>query len=337
MKKLFLLYVILILTLLAYLYSAHFRGNGAAYMEQEAGLRGGLDEKYVMVNFLSGIDYWKNVLKGFEDAAETLNVSVEYRGATQYDAQEEVIVLEQVIARKPSGIAVSAIDSEVLNDAIQKAVEAGIPVVMFDADAPNSKAYSFIGTNNYEAGVTAARQMADMAGGKGQIGIITHPNQLNHQQRTTGFKETIEREFPDMRVVAIEDGKGDQLVSEQKTWDLIRNYDELSGIFVTEASGGVGVGNAVLAAGLQGKLTVICFDTDKGTLDMIKSGTVSATIAQGTWSMGYWSLMQLFHLNHQLVEPMADWKSAHVPPVPTYVDTGVTVVTVDNVDHFYAK
>ncbi len=337
MKKLLLLYLILILTLLAYLYVAHFRGNDSSYSEQEAGLRGGLDEKYVMVNFLSGIDYWKNVLKGFEDAAETLNVSVEYRGATQYDAQEEVIVLEQVIARKPAGIAVSAIDSEVLNDAIQKAVEAGIPVVMFDADAPDSKAYSFIGTNNYEAGVTAARQMAAMSGGKGQFGIITHPNQLNHQQRTKGFKETIEREFPDMELVAIEDGKGDQLVSEQKTLDMISSYADLSGIFVTEASGGVGVGNAVYAAGLQGKLTVICFDTDKGTLDMIKSGTVSATIAQGTWSMGYWSLMQLFHLNHQLVEPMPDWRGANVSPVPNYVDTGVTVVTVDNVDHFYAK
>lgn len=337
MKKLLLLYLVLIVTLLSYLYVVHFRENQTSFIEQEAGLRGGLDEKYVMVNFLTGIDYWKNVLKGFEDAAEALGVSVEYRGSTQYDTQEEVIVLEQVIARKPAGIAVTAIDSEALNDAIQKAVEAGIPVVMFDSDAPNSKAYSFIGTNNYEAGVTAAREMAKQAGGTGQIGIITLPNQLNHQQRTMGFRETIEREYPDMQVVSIADGKGDQLISEQKALEMIETYDKLTGIFVTEANGGVGAGNALLASSMQKKLTIICFDTDKGTLDMIKSGTISATIAQGTWNMGYWSLMQLFHLRNELTEPISDWRSANVSPVPTYVDTGVTVVTRDNVDHFYAK
>src|SRR5690606_23236197 len=131
LKKLLLLYLVLIITLLSYLYAVYFRGSSLDTIEQEAGLRGGMEEKYVMVNFLTGIDYWKNVLKGFEDAAAHLGVSIEYKGSTQYDVQEQIIVLEQVIARKPVGIALSAMDSEALNDAINKAVEAGIPVVMF--------------------------------------------------------------------------------------------------------------------------------------------------------------------------------------------------------------
>lgn len=337
MKKLLLMYIVVIGTLMAYLYMVYVREDQDGLLNESAGLHGTADERYVMVNFLAGIEYWKNALKGFEDAAEALGVTVEYRGSTQYDAQEEVMVLEQVIARSPAGIAVSAIDSESLNAAINKAVEAGIPVVMFDADAPDSSAYSFLGTNNYNAGVTAARKMAELSGGKGEVGIITHPNQLNHQERTRGFQDTLEKEFPEMRLVGIEDGKGDQLVTEQKSLKMMEKHPELNGIFVTEASGGVGAGNAVLKTGKAGRIRIISFDTDKGTLDMIKSGTISATMAQGTWNMGYWSLMYLFHLRNGLAEPMQGWQGADVPPLPAYVDTGVTVVTASNVDHFYAK
>jgi ribose transport system substrate-binding protein len=337
LKKLLLVYIVLIGTLMAYLYMVFVKEDNSELLNETEGLHGTLDEKYVMVNFLAGIDYWKNGLKGFEDAAEALGVSVEYRGSTQYDVQEEVMVLEQVIARKPAGIAVSAIDSESLNSAINKAVEAGIPVVMFDADAPNSKAYSYIGTNNYNAGVTAARKMAELTGGSGKVGVVTLPKQLNHQERTRGFEETLQKEFPDVQLIGVEDGKGDQMVSEQKVRELLEKYPDLKGIFVTEANGGVGAGNAILRLGKLDQVRIISFDTDKGTLDMVKSGTISATLAQGTWNMGYWSLMQLFHLHNHIVNPMSDNGDSSIPPLPTNIDTGITVVTPADVDQFYAK
>lgn len=336
MKKLLLLYLVLIVTFMAYLYTAYFQG-GDGDMNTVTGLHGERDEKYVMVNFLTGIDYWKNALKGFEDAGEALGVSVEYRGSTQYDVHEEAMVLEQVIARKPAGIAVTAINSEALNAAIDKAVEAGIPVVMFDSDAPNSKALSFLGTDNYSAGATAARQMAELVGTEGKVGIITHPNQLNHQERTKGFDETLRREFPGLELASIADGKGDQLESEKQALAMMRLHPDLKGIFVTEANGGVGAGNAVLKEGKLRQVRIISFDTNKGTLDMVKSGTIAATLAQGTWNMGYWSLMQLFHAHHGLSGGSPEVQDTGAFPLPAYVDTGISVVTRANVDRYYAK
>lgn len=337
MKKLLSLYLIVILIALTSIYFMFFRGDTSSQIEREAGLRGSIDEKYVMVNFLTGIDYWKNVLKGFEDAAASLGVSIEYKGSTQYDLQEQIIVLEQVIARKPAGIAISSMDPEALNVSINKAVEAGIPVVMFDADAPDSKAYSYIGTNNFKAGETAAHKMAQLLNENGEIGIITLPNQHNHQQRTDGFVSTIHSYYPNMTVIVVGDGKGDLWTSEQLTNQFIAEYPNLKGIFVTEANGGIGVGHALISEQKVGELKVIGFDTDKGTLDMVKSGVLSATIVQGTWNMGYWSLLQLFHLNHQLVEPNSIHDNTGVSPLPTYIDTGVSVVTQENVEHFYIK
>jgi ribose transport system substrate-binding protein len=218
-KKLLIVNILLFSIFFIYLYNYHLDSNP---VQENTHLQGEIGEKYVMVTFQAGIDYWKNSIKGFEDAATALNVSVEYRGATQYDSHEQITVLEQVIAKKPAGIAISAINPYELNTTINKAVEAGIPVVLFDSDAPASKAYSFLGTNNYAAGVTGAQKMAELVGRKGKVAVITLPEQLNQEERTDGFVETVHEEFPEMQVVAIKDGKGNQLQSEQAAIEILK-------------------------------------------------------------------------------------------------------------------
>ncbi|WP_078551673.1 substrate-binding domain-containing protein [Bacillus alkalicellulosilyticus] len=334
MKKLLIVYSVLIGLFILYLYNSNIIESTSNHWETQ-GLQGEITDKYVMVTFQSGMDYWKSSLKGFEDAASALNVSVEYRGAANYDIQEQIIVLEQVIAKKPAGIALSAIDPYELTDTINKAIHAGVPVVLFDSGASESKAYSFLGTNNYNAGVTAAHEMANLVNEEGEVAVITLPNQLNHQERTQGFKETIHNTYPKMTIVAIEDGKGDRLNSKDVTHELVEEYPNLAGIFATEANGGVGVGEAVRLDKKVGEVQIIGFDTDKGTLDMVDEGIISATLAQGTWNMGYWSLLFLFHLQNDLTEPQI-LPTRDSAPLPVYVDTGVTLVTKENVDFYFA-
>jgi len=335
MKRLHVVYILIVAIFLVYAIFMYYEGASSEIRVQE-GLSGEIDETYVMVTFQAGIEYWKSVLKGFEDAASKLNVSVEYRGSTQYDVQEQITVLEQVIAKKPAGIALTAIDPDALTPSINKAVDAGIPVVLFDSGASGSKAYSFLATDNYNAGVTAAHKMAELVNGRGKVGVVTLPNQLNHQQRTAGFKDTIAAHYPQMEVVAVRDGKGDQIVSREAALAIMREHPDVAGLFNTDAVGGVGVGEAVWLERKTGQVRVIGFDTDKGTLDMIKDGLISATLAQGTWNMGYWSLQFLFHLHHGIVSPAAGNRTG-VSPLPVQVDTGVTVVTLENVDDYYAK
>lgn len=336
MKKLMLVYCALILTFLLYVVFFQFGqpDNPWDQVRSDEGLSGTVDEKYVMVTFQAGIDYWKAVLKGFEDAAQNVNVSVTYRGAARHSVNEQITVLEQVIARKPAGIALSAIDPKALTVTIDKAVDAGIPVVLFDSGAPQSKAYATLATNNYNAGVKAAEQMAHLLNEEGNVAVVTHSNQLNHQERTQGFRETMANDSR-MQVVDVVDGEGDALKSERAAHRLMDRFPDLKGIFATEANGGVGIGNALKKQGRVGDIKIISFDTDKGTLDMVKDGTISATLAQGTWNMGYWSLMYLFHLKHQKTKLSGNQHAS--PLLPPKVDTGITVVTRENVDHFYAK
>ncbi|MCK0472367.1 substrate-binding domain-containing protein [Halalkalibacter sp. APA_J-10(15)] len=334
MKKLLFVYVALIGVFMIYVYHFHFKEATPNPWDTQ-GLQGDINETYIMVTFQSGMDYWKSSLKGFEDAAQALNVSVEYRGAAQYDIQEQITVLEQAIAKNPAGIAISAIDPFDLTETIDKAVDAGIPVVLFDSGAAESKADSFLGTNNYNAGVTAAHEMSKLLNEKGEVAVITLPNQLNHQERTKGFQDTLEKEYPNMKVISIEDGQGDSLFSRNVTHELMEEYPNISGIFATEANGGVGVGDAIRLEKRVDDVQIISFDTDKGTLDLVDEGIISATLAQGTWNMGYWSLVYLFHLQHDLTEPQI-LQTRDTAPLPLYVDTGITIVTDENVDYYYA-
>ncbi|SFL64218.1 substrate-binding domain-containing protein [Halanaerobium salsuginis] len=328
MKKLLVLMMVLVLSL-------SFIGTVAA--QDDTPLKGDPDDEYVMVTFVSGIEYWKPAYRGMEDAAKNLGVSTRYTGANDYDINQQVTVLEQVISQNPAGILLTCINPDALAGPINRAMEAGIPVVTFDADAPDSDRYSFLATSNYEAGVTAANYLAELNDEKGDLGLITIPGQLNHEERAQGFEETIANNYPDMEVVSIQDGQSDQAASARAMGSMIQANPDLVGVFTTEASTGVGAATAVKEADMVDSIDIVSFDTDKGTLDYVKDGIIDATLAQGTWNMGYWGQMFLFHLNEGLLNPIGDgdWKEAGINPLPNYVDTGVNLVTKDNVDFYY--
>ncbi|MHB8276882.1 MAG: substrate-binding domain-containing protein [Candidatus Humimicrobiaceae bacterium] len=298
---------------------------------------GSPDETYIMVTFLSGIEYWKGCYKGFQDAAKIYGVKTEYTGANQYDVNQEVTVLEQVISKKPAGIAVTCMDPDGLVAPIQKAKEQGIPIVTFDADAPTSGRYSTLLTGNENAGVIAARTLAKLIGEEGEVGMLQVPGQLNLELRGKGFIDTIAKEFPKIKLVQVGNGKIDQAVSAQVSASIIQSNPNIKGFFASDAAAGVGCATAVKEANKVGAIKIVSFDTDKGTLDLIKEGVIDASIAQGTWNMGFWSLNFMYFLNHNLINPVENWKDKGINPLPPSVDTGVNVVTKDNVESFYVK
>lgn len=63
---------------------------------------------------------------------------------------------------------------------------------------------------------------------------------------------------------------------------FLQAHPQIKGVFCTDATSGVGAATAVKKANQVGKVKIVSFDTDKGTLDAIKSGIISASIAQGT-------------------------------------------------------
>ncbi|NPV67366.1 MAG: substrate-binding domain-containing protein [Anaerolineae bacterium] len=295
-------------------------------------------QTYYMVTFVSGIDYWKDCYRGMQDAAEFLGVEAIYTGTPENDIIAETRVFEEVAGQQPDGILPTIANPDAFIAPINAAIEAGIPVVCFDADSPLSKRYSFVGTGNYYAGVVAARWLAPLVG-SGKVAISSVTAQLNHVQRRQGFIDTLAAEFPDVVTSddLIIDDQNNSTIAAQQMSSLLQANPDIKGVFATDALGAVGVGQAVREAGLSGQIKIIGFDYDEGTLDLIDSGELSATLAQGTWQMGFWGLMMLYMVRNGFIKSVSDWKAAGISPLPPNVDTGVVVITAENSQYWRAS
>lgn len=288
-------------------------------------------QTYTMVTFLSGIDYWKDCWRGMQDAAEFLGVEATYTGTPEYDITAAATVLEQVVAQQPTGIVVTVINPEAIQPIIDSAIDAGIALVAFDADSPLSKRYSFLGTGNRAAGVQAARYVGGVASA-GKAAVITVPSQGNLLERTQGFMDTIAAEFPDLTVGddLIVDNQNNATDAATKLAALLQANPDITAVFSTNASAAVGAAQALREAGMTESVTHIGFDYDEGTLDLIDNGDLSATLAQGTWQMGFWGMMFVYMVANGKIESVTDWQAAGILPLPPNVDTGVVVINQSN-------
>lgn len=329
MRRLIIIYLLLIASFVIFVYQYQSE-NGNDLEFQNDQLKGTIEETYVMITYQSGMDYWKRQLKGFEDAAESLNVSVEYRGTTHYDTEEMIVLVEQIIAKDPAGIAIAPINKTAINTVINKATEAGIPVVLFDTDAPESNAHAFVGTDNYNAGFEAAHQLAEHVDYKGQVAVMKNKKSDKDRERVQGFKDTIEQHYPEIQLVYIGNGDDDETISKESMMRIIEDYPELKGVFATEAVSGVGVAQAIIGMERVGETKVISFNIDKPTIDFIDEGVITGTLAQSSWGIGYWSMQLLFHLEHDLL-----LDNSGIVNKPRYIDTGINVITKENVNNYY--
>jgi ribose transport system substrate-binding protein len=288
-------------------------------------LAGDPSEEYYMVSFLSGIDYWKTCFKGMEDAAALYGVKAQYTGQTDSDVAGEVSVLEQVVAKNPKGIAVTCVNSTALADTINKAIDQGIAVVTFDSDSPTSKRSSYLSTGNSAAGENAAAYLAPLVGKKGKIAILYTVGAENSESRVSGFKSWCKTNAPDLTFVDVNDA-GDTTKATSNMSAALQANNDIVGVFCVDGIAGTAGPTAVKESGKKG-LRVLAFDVDSTVLDMIKSGDIDATVAQGQYNMGYWSMNFLYTQTHKL-------SSVNLPG---FVDTGVTIVTKDTVDNYYVK
>jgi len=294
------------------------------------------DQTYYMITFVSGIDYWKDCFRGMQDAATYLGVNVKYTGTPENDITAEARVLDEVAGQKPDGILLTVINPDGMKPSIDAAVKAGIPLVTFDADSPLSARYSFVGTGNYYAGVVAARYLGPLVKA-GKVAISSVTAQLNHVQRRQGFIDTLKAEYADVVTAndLIVDDQNNSNKAAEGMSALLQANPEIKGIFCTDALGAVGVSQAVRESGKTG-INIIGFDYDEGTLDLIDKGDLGATLAQGTWQMGFWGMLQAFMVRNNNIKSVTDWKAAGISPLPPNVDTGVVVITKDNSKYWRA-
>ncbi|MGL4987304.1 MAG: substrate-binding domain-containing protein [Treponemataceae bacterium] len=284
---------------------------------------GSKNDEYYMVTFLSGIDHWKGIYAGMKDAGDKLGVTTKYTGQIDTDVAGQVAVLEQVVAQNPKGIALTSANSVALTDTINAAKKQGISVVTFDSDSPESNRTAYLAMSNYDAGKSAAEYLSSLINKKGKVAVLFTIGQENTENRANGFEDWCKVNAPEISIVKVNDA-GDTMVATDNMSAALQANNDFVALFCANGIAATAGPTAVAEAGRK-NMKILAFDTDISVLDKIKTGEIDATVSQGTYNMGYWSMMFLYAESQGLIQK----------PLPGYVDTGITIVTKENVSEFY--
>ena len=144
---------------------------------------------------------------GAEAAAKELSlkngvpVEVMWLTPPQEDGEVQAQRIRQAVNDGASAILLSASDAGKVTGAINDAVDRGVPVMMFDSDAPRSKRFAFYGVDDHKTGETTMSELAKQLGGKGKVAILAgNQNAPNLQMRVQGVKDEAKK-YPGISIV----------------------------------------------------------------------------------------------------------------------------------------
>ncbi len=263
-------------------------------------------------------EFAPEIKAGVDAAAKEFGVDAVMVGPVGAKAEDQIAELESLIQKGVDGLAISSVSTDALAPVINKALDAGIPVVTFNTDNPSSHRLAFVGQDLVQSGRTAGELMAKQLNGKGVVIITTLDAAAQWSlDREKGAREALAK-YPGITVKAtINTGTEPQQIYSAIENAMIANKD-VTGILSMECCSTPAAGEYVKRNNLKGKVSVVGFDLLPTTLQLIKDGYVQKTIGQGPERQG-----------HDAVKLLLD--AVNGKEVKG-IDTGAEVVDASNVD-----
>ncbi|UTH44086.1 ABC transporter substrate-binding protein [Loktanella salsilacus] len=232
--------------------------------------------------------FWQAVKSGADQAAAEFGVRITFEGPdneTMVDRQ--IDMLAAALANNPSAIGFAALDSQAAIPLLQQAADAGIPVIAFDSGVESDIPATTATTDNVAAAALAADKMAELIGGAGKVAVVAHDQTSRTGiDRRDGFLNQIEANYPDIEVVSVQYGAGDQLQSTEVAKAILTANPDLAGMFGTNEGSAIGIVNAIREMATEG-VTIIGYDSGKAQTDAIREGLMAGAITQNPVGIGY--------------------------------------------------
>jgi LacI family transcriptional regulator len=180
-----------------------------------------------------------------------------------------------------SGIAVVALDHPLVRAAIDDLVGRGVHVVTLVSDAPGSHRAHYVGIDNTAAGRTAASLLGRFLGGrKGRIGVVAGSFALrDHAERLSGFMQVMTGEYPDLQVLAPEEGRDDPALNETIARRMLAAHPDLVGIYNIGA-GPEGIATALMEEARAQRVLFVTHESMPATRRLLNLDIVDALIHQ---------------------------------------------------------
>ncbi|MGE5632939.1 MAG: substrate-binding domain-containing protein [Caulobacteraceae bacterium] len=271
--------------------------------------------------------FWKEVRQGIESASKIYKVAVEFNAPRFNSPQDELKYLDIAVTSKVDGIITHVSSGTDFTKLIDRAYSNSIPVVTIENDDKNSNRSAFVGTNSFQLGKAAAELMIKATGGRANISVIVsndlEPDTASQNLKMNGFLSTI-KDYPEMKVVSTYTSKMGILSAEEITQTIIGSQDNINAIFTTSSVDTLGSAQLIVDRNKVGSIALVGYGDAEDILRYIKKGIVYGTVMSDPFKMGYESLKALIDIKEK-------------NNASTFIDTGVKVITKENVDEYEQK
>ncbi len=249
--------------------------------------------------------WWATVKQGAEQAAREGGAKILWNGPEmETDRERQIQTVDDALVQKVDAIVLGPNDYTALARSVDKIAASGIPCIIIDSPVATDNFTAFAGTDNYSGGADAARILGRAINQRGNV-ILTHfvQNSASTEERARGFKETMAKEFPNVKIVGEQYSLGTVEDARQRTTDMLTRFKNVDGVFAVNHPSSMGAYKALQAQNLTGKIKYVGFDSDPVLLDGIENGEVTALVVQNPYEIGLTGVkLALDKLNGQEVE-----------------------------------
>ena len=239
--------------------------------------------------------FFAAVHAGVRRAAREFGVEIVWNGPKdETDHGRQIQIVDSMVAQRVTAIAISATDERALRAPVERAIAAGIPVTVFDSGVEAEGYVTFVATDNYGAGCTAARRVAEIIGRKGRVAMVMHkPGGTSTMLREEGFQKTMAAEFPEVSIAARQYGMADRAKARGVAENILTGNPDIMALFASSEASSLGAIQALQSRGLSGKIRLITFDTSVAHVAALTAGTIDVMMVQDSARIGYEAVRSL--------------------------------------------
>lgn len=291
------------------------------------------NEEYVMVTTAINLPlYVRHDQAAFKAWGEKMGVKTTILGPAEWDVPAQIATIEQVTPTKPAGLLINGTDPGIAQ-AINKAVEAGIPTVVYDSEIPGSKRHCFIGSDWYQMGYAQGKRMAQLIDGQGKVAVMGILGMSNMEAGFQGFQDAI-KDFPNIIFLGTYDDKANVEAAARLAADLITANPDLAGIGGFDSNSGPGIALAVKEANKVGKIKITTVDAEPEHLQLVREGVIDFLVGQKRELFTWYGAQFLFDMKHRTNRFSVNDLRSSVAPIPYSINTGLIEIDKNNIANF---
>lgn len=294
-------------------------------------------------------EFWTYSAAAVEILKKDLDIDIEFLLPPNGLPEEQKRFIESLVTRGVDGIGISVVDPDNMTPYLNEVMDSGVPMVMFDSDAPASKRLAYVGMSNYAAGRMAGQSVKEVLANGGEFMIIVGRldaqnaierrqgmiDELNGEPYAVNYPGKMTPNTPNMKLgggkwtlLETRTDGGDQSKAKSNAEDAILKFPEMDLMVGMWSYSSPAIISAVSDAGLLGKMKIVGFDMEKELLQAVKDGYAYAALGQDPFTYAI-----------KTIETLAKVAKGEDPKIAAdkLIDVPAIKITGKNIDEVWGK